>query len=311
MEYSLEVSNLIERQLRDWDTVKKNYGDLVRVKLRSLRVGLSSIVLQFNPERLRSSAAKVDAATLKARACFLCSEHQPREQEAVIWQERYKIQVNPYPIFPLHLTVASLEHTPQRMAGRVGDLLQLAHDLPGFVLFYNGPKCGASAPDHMHFQAGNQGFMPFVQEVGNSRLAYIDVDDDGFLALSHDLARRAFLIKSRTVERATSLFNMLQQAMPLRGDDDEPMQNVLCWWNRGAYGIIVFPRRKHRPACYGSGENQFLISPASVDMGGMWAVPVEKDFLALTAQDVQHMYDELCMTQEDAIEIITNLNKKI
>ncbi len=307
VDYSKLVNALIERQLTGWDVAKKNYGALSRCRLRSLRVGQSSIVLQFNPERIRSSAAKVDAASLKARKCFLCSENQPVEQEKIVWNGKYKIQLNPYPIFPLHLTISELRHTAQRIEGRMGHMLDLAHDLPDFVLFYNGPKCGASAPDHMHFQAGNKGFMPYCDEVLGSKLSVIDNNAYGSLALSQGLGRLSFLITATTASRAQQLYDALYRAMPTKEGDPEPMHNILCWWQQGRYYIAVFPRRKHRPACYGSGEGQFLLSPASVDMGGVWAVPVEKDFNALTAGDVQSMLDELCMTTDDAINIIQRL----
>lgn len=310
MNYLQEVNSLIERQMLDWDTVRKHYDDLVQAKVRFLKLGASTVVLQFNPERLRSTAARVDAASIKTRACFLCSENQPQEQQAVLWQGRYRIQVNPYPIFPRHLTVASVVHTPQRIAGCVDDLLQLSHDLPGFVLFYNGPKCGASAPDHAHFQAGSQGIMPFCQEVFESRLMHIVKTTDGYLALSEGMARRAFIISATTQECATEFFTALQRAMSLLHDEDEPMQNVLCWHVDGVYHMIVFPRRKHRPACYGSEEGRFMVSPASVDMGGLWTVPVEKDFKALTGSDVQSIFDEVCLTHDEALKIVKNINKK-
>ena len=153
MDYSGVINKLIARQLRDWDVAGRNYAALGDVATRTLSLGESVVTLQFNPERRRSSAALIDKRSLARRRCFLCTEHQPAKQKAVLWGDHYKIQVNPYPIFKRHLTIADLRHEPQRLSGRVTDMLQLAKALPEFVLFYNGPQCGASAPDHAHFQA--------------------------------------------------------------------------------------------------------------------------------------------------------------
>ena len=149
MDYSKAIEKLISRQMRDWDLAGANYAALASASTRSLQLGESTITLQFNPERRRSSAAALDKKSLARRKCFLCTENQPAKQKAVLWGDHFKIQVNPYPIFKRHLTIADLHHEPQRFAGRVGDMLQIAKALPDFVVFYNGPQCGASAPDHL------------------------------------------------------------------------------------------------------------------------------------------------------------------
>jgi hypothetical protein len=311
--YSKEAIDLFYRQKSNWNTIIANYDSLARARVRSLRVGKSTILLQHNPDRLRSTAAKVDEPSLKARPCFLCSEHQPQEQETVVWNQKYKIQVNPYPIFSCHFTIASLEHTPQCIAGRMPHMLQLAHDLPQCVVFYNGPKCGASAPHHMHFQAGHKGEMPYCREVDESTLSMIECDSDGFLALSQGLACLSFYIKASSLAHASQLFDRLQVAMPVPTGHNEPMHNILCWFNgtdvHPQYCIAVFPRRKHRPRNYGSEEGQFMLSPASVDMGGLWAVPVQRDFETLTATHVQEIFDEVCMTAVEANDMIKKLKK--
>ena len=212
MNYSDETDSLISRQLLNWPLVARNYAALEHVSTRTLAVGGSRVVLQFNPERIRSSAASVDVASLKARKCFLCSENQPREQEMIDWHGLYKIQVNPYPIFPRHLTIACLRHTPQLIAGRIGHMLRLAADLPKFVLFYNGPRCGASAPDHMHFQAGNKGFMPLVDEAADAPRHRVTELADCTLDLVDTLGRRFFIIDSGSVESAEAVFGQIGRA---------------------------------------------------------------------------------------------------
>lgn len=312
-----QVLDLIDRQLDNWKTVTDNYAALGRVSLRGFQLNeRSEVVLQYNPERKRSSGAKMDAASIKARKCFLCSENQPLEQETIEWEGRYKIQVNPYPIFPSHLTISAMEHTPQSIEGRrIDDMLNLAHELSEFVLFYNGPRCGASAPDHMHFQAGNKGFMPLCDEVMDPSLwtpeHQLLSSKEGFLGYTSALGRNLFFIKASERVVASILFAKLQLAMLLASEDydNEPMQNVLCWSadEDGDYCVVVFPRSKHRPDCYGDGDGQMLISPASVDMGGVWAVPVEKDYNAITVGQVQAIYDELCMDNAGMVKIIETL----
>lgn len=305
-----QVLDLIDRQLDEWKTVSDNYAALSSVRMRGFELNeRSEVVLQYNPERKRSSGAKMDAESIKARKCFLCSENQPVEQEAIEWEGRYKIQVNPYPIFPSHLTISALEHTPQEVGRRIDDMLNLAHELNEFVLFYNGPRCGASAPDHMHFQAGNKGFMPLCDEVMDQSLwtpeHILLSSKEGFLGYTEHLGRNLFFIKASERVVASILFARLQLAMLMASGnvDEEPMQNILCW-HEGDYCIVVFPRAKHRPDCYGEGEGQFLISPASVDMGGVWAVPVEKDYEAITVELVQAIYDELCLDNAGMARII-------
>lgn len=309
MNYTEEVNSLIERQMRDWPTVADNYGALQRVETRELQVGASAVLLQFNPERIRSSAAKVDKVSLKARKCFLCSENQPNEQEMISWHDKYKIQVNPYPIFPRHLTIANLQHVYQSILGRVGDMLRLSADLPEFVLFYNGPKCGASAPDHMHFQAGNKGFMPFCYEYESGSVK-TNTFAGGKIKFCLSSPGRPFVITSDDPSEVEELFDKLISLMPVADGETEPMMNVLCWTEGGAYRLAVFPRIKHRPSNYGEGDGQFLLSPASVDMGQAIAVPVEKDFKSLTAADVVNMFDELCLSESGANQLIETFNSK-
>lgn len=310
MDYSKAVDRLIVRQLRDWDVVGSNYAALGNVATRTLQVGESTVVLQFNPERRRSSAAAIDKRSLARRRCFLCTEHQPAKQKAILWGDRYKIQVNPYPIFSRHLTIADLQHVPQRLAGRVGDMLELARSLPEFVVFYNGPQCGASAPDHAHFQAGAKGEMPLCREILHATTTLLADGDEGFIGYVDALGRSLFTIETSTERAAERYALRLLDLLPVPDGADEPMVNVLCWWDKTdrAWRMVVFPRSKHRPACYGEGEGRLLLSPASVDMGGLWAVPEQKDFETLTASQIQALYDELCVSRSDLAPLLQRFN---
>lgn len=312
MDYSRVIDKLFTRQLRDWDVAGRNYDALARATSRSLQMGESLIRLQHNPERRRSSAAAIDKGSLSRRACFLCTENQPSRQRAILWGDHYKIQVNPYPIFSRHLTIAHLQHQPQRLAGRVGDMLSLAADLPDFVIFYNGPQCGASAPDHAHFQAGAKGEMPLCDEILHATTHLLADSDEGFIGYVDELGRSLFTIETTTVRTAERYALRLLDLLPVPAGGNEPMVNVLCWWDNTerSWRMVVFPRRKHRPACYGTGEGELLLSPGCTEMGGLWAVPVEKDFNSLTASQVQGLFNELCMSHQDLGMVIRNYGQR-
>lgn len=311
MDYSRLIDRLITRQMRDWDEASRNYAELAGVATRTLDLGDSTVVLQFNPERRRSSAAAIDKKSLARRECFLCSENQPAKQKVVLWGDHYKIQVNPYPIFKRHLTIADLHHLPQHLSGRVGDMLQLAKDLPDFVVFYNGPQCGASAPDHAHFQAGGKGEMPLCDEIVHATTHLLADSDEGFIGFVDELGRSLFTIETSTQRAAERYALRLLGLLTAPEGADEPMVNVLCWWDSTdhAWRMIVFPRRKHRPACYGEGEGRLLLSPGAVDMGGLWAVPELKDYEALTAVQIQAIYDELCMNRAQLATVMTGFGQ--
>lgn len=312
MDYTKAIDRLITRQMRDWDEAGSNYAALASVSTRSLSLGESTIVLQYNPERRRSSAAAIDKLSLSRRKCFLCSENQPSRQKAVLWGDHYKIQVNPYPIFKRHLTIADLNHVPQRLSDRVGDMLSLARDLPDFVVFYNGPRCGASAPDHAHFQAGAKGEMPLCDEIAHSTIHMLADNDDGFIGYIDKLGRGLFTIETATRHVAERFALRLLDLLPKPAGGGEPMVNALCWWDgrERMWCMVVFPRIKHRPACFGEGEGQLLLSPGAVDMGGLWAVPVRDDYESLTASQVQALYDELCMSHHDLLPVIAGFSRQ-
>lgn len=311
MDYSKIVDKLIARQLRDWDMAGANYAALATAVTRTLQLGESTVTLQFNPERRRSSAAALDKKSLASRKCFLCSENQPAKQKAVLWGDHYKIQVNPYPIFKRHLTIANLHHVPQRLSGRVGDMLKLAKSLPDFVIFYNGPRCGASAPDHMHFQAGIKGEMPLCDEMAHATTHLLADGDEGFIGYVDSLGRNLFTIETSTQRTAERYALRLLDLLPILEGDDEPMVNALCWWDttHRLWHLVIFPRRKHRPDCYGEGEGRLLLSPGAVDMGGLWPIPEMKDYDVLTPETIQALYNELCMSRKELTPVFNGFTQ--
>ena len=306
--YSEQVEKLIEQQLVVWQTPRDNYAALQNVEVKEFKVKRSTIKVQFNPARIVSSAAKVDNKSLKERKCFLCAANRPEVQEGIAWGENYTILINPFPIFPKHLTIPCNDHPDQRILARIGDMMAIAKDLPGFTLFYNGPKCGASAPDHMHFQAGNRGFLGFETDYLAADKKEVISNAGATLSLLSGLANAAFLIEAVEIDAATELFVTLYNALEIPEGEEEPMLNILCWSEEGKWKVAVFPRRKHRPACYSAeGDANILISPASVDMGGVFITPLEKDFKKITADDLEQILDEVCLDQSGVEKILNNL----
>ena len=268
-----KVNQLFKEQLSDWELAKKNYQALDRVKTKTLVVDNREYKVQFNPARIISSAANVDAQSISERKCFLCAENRPPEQKGIPFNERYTILVNPYPIFPRHLTIPSIEHKPQRIASYIADMLDLAQKLDDYVIFYNGPKCGASAPDHFHFQAGNKGFLPIEKNPN---------------------IYNAIIIESNNKAELLNQYRKIYAAMGKKPEDDEPMMNMLAWYKAAKWIFCIFPRTKHRPACYSAeGEVNLLISPAAVDLGGVFITPLEKDFEKISAEDIHEILREI------------------
>jgi len=268
-----KVNQLFDGQLSDWELARKNYRALEQVETKTVVTDGREYRVQFNPARIVSSSAKVDAQSIQERKCFLCTGNRPPEQTGILFDERYIILVNPYPIFPRHLTIPLIEHTPQLIAPRFGDMLDLAQQLDDYIIFYNGPKCGASAPDHFHFQAGNKGFLPI--EKNRNMYSAINIESDN---------------KEELLER----FHQVYDAMEQKPEDNEPMMNILTWYEAAKWIVCVFPRKKHRPACYSAeGDANILISPASVDLGGVFITPLKKDFEKITAEDISKILNEI------------------
>lgn len=303
------VQAFFDRQVSEWDTAKNNYEALQRVKVKEFRLGNALVKVQFNPARIVSSAAKVDAKSLKERKCFLCEENRPAVQDGLAWGD-YTILVNPFPIFPKHLTIPANVHIPQLISGRIKDMMRLSSVLCDYVVFYNGPKCGASAPDHMHFQAGNTGFMPVADWMRNARKRNVLLSGDARLSVVEEgMPQCCFIIEASSVDGGSRMFDRLYEAIDIPEGESEPMLNVLCLYYAGVWNIVVFPRKKHRPDCYfKEGDGNILISPASVDMGGVFITPLEKDFDKITASDLQTIYDEVCIGKNDAEAICSKIN---
>ncbi len=306
-----ETEEFFTRQLALWPMASNNFSALEGVEVKEVPVGgLPEMKVQFNPARRVSSAAKVDAASLQARKCFLCAANRPAEQISEAWG-RYEILINPFPIFPRHLTIPDTAHTDQRIAGRIEDMCRLALKLRGMTVFYNGPRCGASAPDHMHFQAGNTDFLPLTSKL-DSCGEPVGKGEAARLWTLPGLPMGVAVIDGCDTAEIAGVFDALYAVLPLPAEGEEPMMNVLCYAPEGApegmVRLVVIPRKQHRPSFYGTeGDDCWLISPASVDMGGVFITPREEDFRRITPEILEKILGEVCYSASEVVNIIENL----
>ncbi|OJV44354.1 MAG: DUF4922 domain-containing protein [Bacteroidales bacterium 36-12] len=290
----MDIKTFFEEQLNEWLLAKQNYDALNRVKVKELDLGGCAVRVQFNPERIRSTAAKVDAASLRERPCFLCRDNRPNEQRDLYYNDKYSILINPFPIFPVHLTIPTIKHVDQLIFNSFEDMLDIAKDLDDFVVFYNGPKSGASAPDHMHFQAGNKGFLPLEKDVVSMERIIISDNDDVICFSLKDYHRNMIALESDNKVQLISRFQKIYEQLEIKSGEPEPMLNVVIWYDDKKWFCCIFPRKKHRPNCfYAEGEDNLLFSPASVDLSGVCVLPQEKDFEKITAEDVIGIFEEI------------------
>lgn len=323
---SKAIRSFVDRQCALWDTARYNFEALAQVKERELKVGGSLAKLQFNPARITSSSARVDAVSLSERLCFLCAENRPSEQQTVPLSNGYEILTNPYPILPYHLTIPSLVHQPQAIARRLGIMLQLASQLDEFVIFYNGPRSGASIPGHTHFQAGSKEVLPIEKErffwEKNARSPVVASYQSAVLRAYPFYSRPFFEIRSSEEIAAVYLFSLVYDALeeyaakgaavlsadgrPLaKNSDEEPMMNLLVWFVKGEWVVYLFPRARHRPYCYeATGDQNILLSPGAVDMGGLFAVPQKRDFDKITPGDMEQIMSEVCFSPEQIEQVL-------
>lgn len=302
---STEAKNLLRSQLEEWPLAKSNFEALNGVETKEFRFDGFIVRVQFNPARIQSSAAKVDTKSIQERKCFLCPANLPAEQRGIPFGDQYQVLVNPFPIFPEHFTIPTYEHTDQLILNRYGDMLDLAQALDDYTIFYNGPKCGASAPDHAHFQAGIKGFLPLEKDLDNTRFKETIYKSEEITVYAiRDYLRNGFLLEAEDKTASTEYFSKIYSLLELKDDDKEPMMNILTWYDNNIWHTCIFPREKHRPACfYAEGDDNLLISPAAVDLGGVFITPLEKDFKKITEEDIKDILKEICIG-DDKMQIV-------
>ena len=310
MNISEQARQLIRDQQEEWELAGKNYAGLKNVKIRKLAYDGFDMVVQFNPERIRSSAAKVDAKSIEARPCFLCQQNLPREQRGISVLEKYHILTNPFPIFPEHLTIPHSDHIDQLIEDKFEDMLDLAKLLEDFTVFYNGPKCGASAPDHFHFQAGIKRFMPIERDYKKGLFFHDSKHINGLEVIRwSEYLRTILTFSGREKEKISEAFSKLYlKLQALQPEEAEPMLNILTSYEASRWTVHIFPRKLHRPWQYfEEGEKQIVLSPASVDMGGILITPREEDYHKISMSDAQDIFNQVCLEES----VFTTLTKTI
>lgn len=272
-----EINHLFASQTQEWEQLNVAVKQLNTVSVKEFDWGgNTSVSVQFNPARITSTAAKVDKWNIEQRPCFLCEENRPKIQRGIPFLDKYTILCNPYPILEKHLTIPIHSHVPQRIRKKIGDMLALAEQLPDYIVFYNGPKCGASAPDHFHLQAGLK--LPVLMRGEDELRSCLIIESES---------------KKEVEERFEDVYQYLHSRQP---EEDEPMINVIAFMENDAYVAHVFPRKAHRPRQYfEEGKRQLLISPGALDMAGLIIAAREEDFNKLNRQDIEDVYTQVSM----------------
>ena len=304
------LTDFFHNQLNQWQDVSKRFEELKGVQTREV----GSALAQFNPARLVSTGAKIDKATLAKRPCFLCEKNRPVEQIVLPFGEGFDILVNPFPILPVHFTIPSRHHQLQAIAENYVQIHRLLRAYPQLMVFYNGPKCGASAPDHLHFQAGTSGILPLQrdwQRLYETSLPLLKLNGTEGIYEIKDYICPALAIVSHTEKHDIELFSRLYEALPLKEDETEPMMNIVAWRNGDAFISVVFPREKHRPDCYSTdGEAQCLVSPGSLDMAGLMILPRQSDFEEMTSERAKAVLREVSLSDEAMAEVVKRIRNK-
>jgi ATP adenylyltransferase/5',5'''-P-1,P-4-tetraphosphate phosphorylase II len=305
------LNEFTQSQIQDWPLAAANFKGLEKVQERTYSYEEFVIRTQFNPERMRSSVAEVDKKTIAARQCFLCNENRPKEQGAIEFVDDFLILVNPFPIFRNHFTITCNRHIDQRFIGNAKTLLELAKAMKGFTVFYNGPECGASAPDHLHFQAGESSFMPITDDYNRLKTSgrqLFSGKNTQVWAFDNYL-RKMITVETSSMDEALEIIGLYYQHFrAMQPEKVEPMMNALCSWNAGKWTIHLFPRKAHRPShFYEEGEKQILISPGSVDFGGVFILPRREDFDKITSENIVDILQQVCLDQETFQELTGQL----
>ncbi|MBQ9357675.1 MAG: DUF4922 domain-containing protein [Prevotella sp.] len=302
-ETATAAERFFDRQLSLWPETLQRYRDLTSVQTKELTIGQLTLKAQFNPARMRSTGADISKQALSKRPCFLCKENRPKEQleapSGAVGGAFSVFLVNPYPILPIHFTIPTLEHLPQRIRLLYGPMMDFLGKHPELTVFYNGPRCGASAPDHAHLQAGSTGILPLQtewQKLSRSLSTIAQPDSDTMLTSINDYPCAALAIIAKKQKESERLFTKLYDIMEIPEGEEEPMMNIVAWREADSYVSVIFPRKKHRPDCYyATGEQQLMVSPGALDMAGLIITPREEDFNKIDSQQAVAILQECGM----------------
>lgn len=306
--------HLLHLQKIAWPELAEAHHALEKLWCRRIDCESFSVLVQHNPRRIISTGASTDPESLSRRPCFLCSPNLPMAQRALQYRKNYLVLCNPAPIFREHLTISAVAHNPQAIEDHIAEFLCLVKDMaPRFILFYNGPRCGASAPDHFHFQAVSAGILPIEQDMNRPDLRKHVWNDHGAELLRIEgLGREVWVLAGRDFEAIDAALHRILASMKrymTPGEDPmaEPMLNIVGTWNEGMWKVIIFPRRRHRPALfYREDETRLVLTPAAVEMGGLIIAPVERDYHRLDEKMIREIYEEVSLDEETACNILND-----
>ena len=308
MDFSLKesIESMFSRELAFHGRAFINHQALSGMKVKEFDIDGYPARLLYNPAREASVMADVSEETIRNRQCFLCEEGLSPEQLGTVWhspasQEDYIFRVNPFPIFDLHFTISLSYHKRQQIEGHFADMAAIAHALPDYTLFYNGPMCGASAPDHLHFQAVPAGNMPsevIARKGEHLKPVYSCIS--GSISRFSIWSGGTYLLQSKSHSGIDTLFSRLMSCAEIVDSTEwEPRVNIISWWEAGTYSTLVFFRRESRPACFSAEDphERILISPASVEMGGVAIVSSRESFNLLTADKLTSIIEEVSLNK--------------
>jgi len=316
-----QIDKFVKDQLSVWPLAAENYRSLKKAGSKVLSIGGLPVTVQLNPCRRISSEASLDKESINRRPCFLCPENRPAEQTNMEFEgrkgRRYRVTLNPYPIFPSHLVISSFEHTPQSIWHRYQDLLDFVRENNEYLGFYNGPESGASAPDHMHFQACPQGLTPLQNRVDellaagdDKTLDYLTNVKEARLFHLNEYARGVFVLCGTTAKSTAKLFYRLLDCAPVPDGSSEPKMNIIAWCHEGEYRTAVIFRERHRPHNYSSsGADHLAMSPGCADLAGVYVTTREEDFDKLDAGLLSQVVREVAASEETEKEIIWRLTR--
>jgi len=317
-EYGKAASILFEQQLIKWNLLKERYDALDDVKIQEFRFDRFKIKVQYNPGRIKSSCAKTDDISINNRVCFLCIENLPEPQQGILLADKYLLLCNPFPIFPKHFTISSLQHEPQNITSHIEGMLELTKHLSSNCsLIYNGPACGASAPDHFHFQAGSKNYISIENDYHQLKNEYGNfiLDDKELMVTSVDDGLRRFLvIESMEEKKIINAFKIFYKFyMEISSVSTEPMFNIISTYNTEyGWSMIIFLRDKHRPELfYSEGDEKLLISPAAIDLGGLLIAPCKKDFEKINKDLIKKVFMEVSLNKDVFKKLNKILDKKL
>ncbi|MCQ2075548.1 MAG: DUF4922 domain-containing protein [Bacteroidaceae bacterium] len=280
-----EANQLFADQKKEWSDMASRYRQLETLEKRDFEIDGKHLTIQFNRARMVSTSAAIDSKSVNKRPCFLCKHNLPELQRDMVVNEKFHLLVNPFPILPVHFTIPLRQHSPQTISGHLADMLVCADMLHEYMVFYNGPLCGASAPDHMHFQAGSRDGIPLIAQCEKTISTGEITEVDWFC--------KVIMLKSASSDRVCELFESVYRQYEIEGGQTEPMMNILTWKSGEDYVCVVIPRRKHRPDCYcAEGVNQYMISPGALDMSGLIISPREEDYRKITKEKIVEILRE-------------------